>query len=146
MAASTVPAAKAAILAMLRARPALNEVAITWGEPTEKEDIQPEMIFFDGPVPRLPSWATLGADNPLDEEYTVTLQVRSYTPGDDPDIAEQRCWTLIDEIEQGIRADLRLGGLLRVPIVFDEQTVDAVPQSNDWAAVGLVPLVCTARI
>jgi len=146
VAASTVPQAKAALLAMLRARPALNEVAVTWAGPTENEDVRDQMIFFDGPVLRQPEWVVLGADK-LDERYTLTLHVETYTPGDDPDVAEQRCWALIDEIEQAVRDDDTLGGLLiGEGVTFGEQEVAAVPANNDWKAVGVVPLDCHARI
>jgi hypothetical protein len=147
MAASTAPAAKQAILNLLIARPALNTVAIMWGEPTENEDLQAEMIFFDGPVVRQPDWREIGGpSSPLWEQCTLTLQVRNFAPGDDRATAEQRCWALIDEIEQAVRADLRLGGILRVPVEFGEQEIRALPESDGFSAAGFVPLVCTARI
>lgn len=152
MAASTVPAAKQAVLDLLTARPALNEVVVTWGQPTENEDFgtASEFMFFESPVVRLPEWKILGGAW-LDETYTLTLRVETIVAGDDRAAAEQRCWTLIDEIEQALRADRTLGGILqdgteRRSLDFDEQTVDSTPHSDAWAAYGVVPIVCHSRI
>jgi hypothetical protein len=123
MAASVAPAAKQAILTLLTARPALNLVAITWAAPTEAEDLQDELIFFDGPVVRLPEWRVLGGPSPpLDETYTLTLKVRNRVYDDDANAAETRTWALVAEIEQAVRGDLRLGGLIR-SLEFGEQEV-----------------------
>lgn len=150
MAASTVPAAKQALLDLLLARPALNEVRVEWSEPTEVEDLEWEAIYFDGPVRRTPEWATIGGPNsPLRETYVITLHVRNYTLGDDRQVAEERCWELIAEIESALREDpanLRLDGLLFKPLEFDEQDVRSFPESNKFSVSGLVPLICTANI
>jgi hypothetical protein len=63
VAASTVPAAKAALLTMIRALPDLNEASITWAEPTETEDLADELVFFRGAVERLPEWREIGGPN-----------------------------------------------------------------------------------
>ena len=146
MAASTVPAAKQAILDLLVARAELVDVGVTWGSPTENEDLLPELIYFDGPTPRRPEWRILAQPNPLDEEYVLTLQVHVRQFGDDEATAEARCWALIDEVEQAVRGDLRLGSLLHVPIEFDEQSIEGLPLSDGWIVRGTVPLVCHARI
>jgi hypothetical protein len=143
MAASTVPACKQAILDLLKARPALNEVAITWGAPTETEDLAEEMVFFDDPVVRRPNWGPLGAGN-IDEEYVLTLKVRNHFPDDDQAAAETRAWELVYEIEQSLRGQ-RPGGLLK-PIDFDEQEYRTNPLSDGWFGEISIPLVCTARI
>ncbi len=151
MAASTVPAAKAAILEALKTRPALNEVQITWGEPTETEDLGDALIFFDSePVTRQPEWRVLGTGQ-LDETYIITLVVRNRLFGDEPADVEQRCWELIDQVEQQLRLDPHLGGILSDSqdaraLSFDEQQVRSSPLSDGWMAEGTVPLVCHARI
>jgi hypothetical protein len=149
MAASHVPAAKQAILDRLAAIPALNAVAVTWGEGTEGEDLQPEAIFFDGPVIRQPEWRRMGGD--LDELFTVTLRVENYQDGDDRANTEARTWALIAIIEQALRTDLTLGGLLEPRVEgpaleFGEQEVGSTPQSTSWRGVGVLPLICHARI
>lgn len=150
MTASTVPAAKQAILDLLVAVPALNEVAITWGEPTEQEDLQAEMMFFDGPVIRQPEWRYLGGDY-LDETYTLTLRIENYLPGDDRAAAEARTWELINEVEQVLRANDTLGGLLSPytegqALEFGEQQVGSLQHSDGWRGAGVMPLVCHARV
>lgn len=143
MAASTVPAAKAAILALLRARPALNAVAITWGEPTESEDLADELIFFEDPVTRQPNWGHLGALN-IDEEYILVLKVRNRIFGDDQQAAEERCWALVFEVEQQLRG-AKPAGMLK-PIDFGEQEYRTNALSDGWYGEIDIPLVCTARI
>jgi hypothetical protein len=90
------PAAKQASSRCSRALPALNLVGITWAQPTEAEDLQDELIFFDGPVIRLPEWRVLGGPSPpLDETYTLTLKVRNRVYDDDANAAETRTWALV---------------------------------------------------
>jgi hypothetical protein len=146
MAASTVPAAKQAVLTMLAAIPALNQAGITWGEPTEQEDLRDELIFFLPTDDRLPEWRELAANSPLRETYTLPMVIRNRFFGDDPASTEQRTWAIIALVEAAIRADLRLGGLLFVPIRFGEQEVRAHQLSDGWFGEASVPLVCTASI
>lgn len=151
MAASTAPEAKRRILTLLRARSNLNAVQITPGSPTETEDEQPEMIYFDGPVTRDPSWIVLGPQ--MDEDYTLTLRVDLLKAGDDEIAAEERCWVLVDEIEQALRADQSLSGLLQgdglnetPSLGFGPQDVQTIPHGGAWRAQATVPVQCHARI
>ncbi len=144
MAASTVPAAKAAILTALKTRPALNEVQITWGEPTETEDLGNELIFFEDPVARSPNWGHLGNPNPIDEEYVLLLKIRNRIFGDEQQATEERSWQLVFEVEQELRG-ARPGGLLK-PIDFGEQEYRTNLISDGWYGEIDMPLVCTARI
>lgn len=150
MAASTVPAAKAAILTMLRTLPDLNEASIEWGAPTEHEDVVGEMMYFEDPVTRQPSWRVLGGDY-LDEVYTLTLTVAVRADGDDQASTESRCWDLVALIEQTLRADTSLGGVLKGnsdnhDLAFGEQEVGSTPSSRGWVGVAVVPLICASRI
>jgi hypothetical protein len=151
MAASTAPEAKRRILALLLDRAELNEVKISPGGPTEEEDREPEMVYFDGPTVRDPSWIVMGGQ--MDEDYTLTLIVELTKPGDDEIDAEERCWELIDEIEQALRADLSLDGLLQgdglnetPPLGFGQQDVQTIPHGDAWRAQATVPVQCHARI
>jgi hypothetical protein len=110
---------------------------------TETEDLVDEMVFFEGVV-RLPEWRVLATPPPLDETYTLTLKVRNRSYDDDAQSAEQRTWAIVALIETAIRADLRLGGLLR-GLEFDEQEITTVPLSDGWYGEATVPIVCTAR-
>lgn len=143
MAASTVATVKQGVIDLLVAIPALNEVAVSWGEPTEEEDLRDELIYFRDPVTRSPNWGPLGG-MPIDEEYTLVLVVRNRLVGDDQASAETRAWELLYEVDQVLRGE-RLGVLLK-PIDFGDQELTTHPLSDGWYGEIVVPLVCTARI
>jgi hypothetical protein len=82
----------------------------------------------------------------MDETYTLPLVVRNRTFDDDPASAEARTWEIVALIETAVRADLRLGALLRLPIEFGEQEAQTFPLSDGWYGEVSVPLVCQARI
>lgn len=145
MSASTVPAAKQAILARLVAVPALNLVQVTWAPPTEQEDLQNEMVYFDDPVIRRPNWGPLGGAG-INEEYVITLRVQNRTVGDDWAGTETRAWELVALVEAALRLDLRLGGVLWTPLNFDEQEYRTAQLSDGFYGEITIPLVCTARI
>jgi hypothetical protein len=103
------------------------------------------MIYFADPVTRVPEWRVLGGPSPpLDETYTLTLMVRNRVYDDDRNTAETRTWALIAIIEQAVRADLRLGGLIR-GFEFGEQEVSTSQLSDGFFGEATVPLICTAR-
>lgn len=145
MAASTAPEAKRRILTLLQARAGLSGVDVDWGGPVSVEKITADMVYFDGPVTRDPSWDVVGGLR-LDERYTLTLQGWTIRKGGTEQAAEERGWVLVDEIEQGVRADLRLAGLLYEQINFGEQTVDAAPIPDGWRVSARVALELHARI
>jgi hypothetical protein len=134
------------VLAMLAAIPALNQVGITWGEPTKQDELQDELIFFEDPTARTPFWRTQGGPSPpLDETYTLTLKVRNRVYNDDANAAETRTWALVAIVEQAVRANLRLGGLIR-SLEFGDQEVFTSDLSDGFYGEATVPLICTARI
>lgn len=119
---STAPQAKAAILTLLAGRPALATVDRRWGGPTDEDDVLEEAIWL-GDVSLEEDWGELGQRR-KDETYTIdmTIAVRKY--GDDEQGTETRCWALLGEVEQALRADPSLGGLLnrRAELVSVSQT------------------------
>jgi hypothetical protein len=144
MAASTVPAAKAAILTMIRAIPDLNAASISWAGPTETEDLVDEMVFFEGnrPAARVAGPRDPSAAGRDVHAHAEAVRNRSYD--DDAQSAEQRTWAIVALIETAIRSDLRLGGLLR-GLEFDEQEITTVPLGDGWYGEATVPIICTAR-
>jgi hypothetical protein len=115
--ATTVPACKAAVLALLAARPALTGVVLTWAGPTKDEDFTEEMIFL-GDTDRTSDWAELGAGRRV-ESYSLTVTVYVEQWGDDPQAAEQRAYALLDEVEDTLRDDIRaVPSTLRTAGVF----------------------------
>lgn len=105
---STVPAAKAGILALIKARPNLTAVQTGWSHPGQ--DISKESIFmgaarFSGEQ----TVALRAAPQYQDEDYTVPVWVDVLLEGDDAQAAETRMWQLVGEVEQAIRNDKTLG-------------------------------------
>lgn len=149
---STASAAKQYLVAQIKAIPELNTVAITTAPPTEQEDLEPEMIYFDGTIRRSTRWLVLGGSPPpLDEDYELTLKIDVVQAGDDESAATDRCLTLVEQVESVIRADCSLGGLLvstgdTSALSFGEQTISLTPHSDGWRAEASVPLLCHARI
>jgi hypothetical protein len=91
--ASTVPAAKAALLALLQAHsfPVQNPV-VQWGGPTEAEDFpkRGELIYF-GETEISDENVTLGAVR-YDETYNLRVVIEVRLPGDKEQAAEVRAW------------------------------------------------------
>src|SRR5215218_10858957 len=107
MAASTIPAAKAALLTKLEARAGLADVLIAWSAPV-RPPMQSEAIYLDDAVDVEREWVSLGAQR-LDERYTLQVRVETTAYGDGSDIrraVEERMWALVAEVEQAVRDDL----------------------------------------
>ena len=102
---SAVPAAKAAILTVLTARPGLAGVTLTWAGPTKDEDYVTEMVFL-GDSEEQTDWAELGTGRRV-EDFTLGLVVYVEQWGDDPQSTETRLRVLWDEVEDALRDDLR---------------------------------------
>lgn len=146
MAASTAPAAKAAILAAITARPALSTVATRWGGPTENEDLAEEMIYL-GPARGTGEWRTLGAGN-RHESYTVELRVVVLKYGDDEQVTEERAFDLLDEVSAALNADkfLANGGtqLLYTPAAIESWEQTNTPTPEQWSAQIVAQIRCEA--
>lgn len=147
MAASTIPAAKAALLSALQARVALVDVVVAWGLPA-KPPQQSEAIYVDDAIDVERDWVSLGARR-LDERYTLQVRVETIAYGDDSDLrqtVEERMWVLVAEIEQTVRDDLTLGGTLygttAKPAGVEPLTF---PTDTGWIAHALVRIDCMAR-
>src|SRR4051812_36775871 len=102
--ASTIPACKAAVLAILAARAGLTGVTLSWAGPTKDEDFREEMIFL-GASEDASDWAELGTGRRT-EDYTLELTVWVEQWGDDPQAAEERAHALWDEVEDALRDDI----------------------------------------
>jgi hypothetical protein len=102
---SAIPAAKAAILTILEARPAMAGVTLAWAAPTKDEDYTETMVFL-GDVERASDWAELGTGR-RKEDFSVGLTVFVEMWGDDPQSTEERAYELLDEVEDALRDDIR---------------------------------------
>lgn len=138
---STAPAAKAAIKALLTT--ALPSTTVTWGGPSESEDVTDEMVYM-GSVRRTLDPKVLGAQH-FEEEYSFPVIALGRLEGDNEQSAETRAWAMVESIEAAIRADLRLGGVLNHFALFGEQEVSTEPLNDGWLYRASVEIVCHAR-
>ena len=145
MATSTAATAKQRILDLLAARPALAAVKRTWAEPTQQGDHGADHVWF-GDTDQSEEWGSLGA-HARNENYVIELTAVAYLPGDDPQAAEARGWTLQGEISQALRSDPSLGGLLSqyAELQTTRMTVDPA-SAGGWVARANLRVHCVARI
>lgn len=148
MSTSTAPAARAQVLSLLTA--ALPSSRVTWGGPSEAEDITDEMVYL-GTVTRTVNLRGMGVpastQGMFDEEYRFPVIAIGRREGDDEQAAEERAWQLVDVIETAIRADLSLDGTLRsLNAEFGDQEVSTEPLNDGWLYRASVELVCTSLI
>lgn len=100
MATSTIPAVKAAIFELLRARPGLAGVQIEWDRPSD-DAMQHEAMWFLGA--RQTQKAEAMGNQRRDETFTLELLVSIRRDGNEPQLCELRMWEVIGEIEQLLR-------------------------------------------
>lgn len=143
MAASTFPAAKANLLTILKARPALSAVHVGWGVPADLP-AESERIYVGDVRDFEREWMALGAKS-LEESYAIEVVVEVFQYGNDQQAAEARLAVLIDEVEQAVRGDLGLGGAVRLATPSISRTRSG-PSDEGWAAQAEMTVTCEARI
>jgi hypothetical protein len=148
--ANTIYPAKAALKAALEAHTFPDTPpTITWGAPTEKEDVTYDMIYL-GPVndqPAEDTFLVLGGVR-VDETYRLTVMVDVYRYGDDEQATELRAWQLHDGVLSVLDADHTIGGTVNRITGFRVRQSNPVPQPSQWrsqilievAVVGFVSL------
>jgi len=114
VATSTVPAAKAGLLALLQANATLAPLntlgAVTYAHPGKH--IQKEAVFLGD--------AVFAEEQPMvgnrihRERYTIPVWVTVLNEGDDAKAAEERMWTLVGGVETAVRSDGTLGNATNV--------------------------------
>jgi hypothetical protein len=149
VAVSTVPAAKAKLLALFEASTVLGAatpaVTCTWAAPTKDDEYQLDHVWI-GDVEQSEEFRVLGQQR-IDEEYTVEIVVQAYREGDDEQAVEERAWVLREGVVAAIRADLSLGGILNQWAGTFPTRMEVRPATpSGWLARGTVTLTCRARI
>ena len=146
--ATTVYPAKVALKAALEAHTfAGGQPVISWGAPTESDDLSYEMIYF-GPTNDPPAdeqLNTLGAGK-VDEVYTLKILAEVYQQGDDEQAVEQRAWQFHDGILTVLCADHTIDGTVNRITGFRARQVTTMAATKYWrsqilievAVVGLV--------
>lgn len=139
---STIPAAKAALLAIFAASTDLAGVDISWGSPTSEDDFEPEMIYL-GNVER--DKEDRGFQSAT-EDYTieVVILVRGYGDNDKEQATEERMWQLHAAIEAAVEADTAtLGGVLNETGARVERTrQDNTPLADGWFSRARLDVRC----
>jgi len=139
---STVPRAKAALLALLEARTWDNgKPKVKWGGPTESEDFPKggEIIYF-GDTAINDTNQTLGATR-YDETYNIRVVIDVKLDGDHEQRAETRAWDLYGEVIVLLDANRTLGDVLSR---MTDRTVRQtnIPMPQGWLARVVVDQGC----
>lgn len=144
MAASTIPAAQAFLLAAIQARAGLAGVHRAWGIPATLP-AEPERIYVGDPIEVRREWAGLGGQR-MEEFYTLQVHVETFLGGNDQQATGERFYAMVNEVEQIVRADNRLGGLVFVARPDGVGDPKTLPFDGGWAASGTLRVACEARI
>jgi hypothetical protein len=101
VATTTITAMRAALLALLQARPALAGVQLGYGMPTGA--LQREHMLL-GLVDATQEYRALGTTRKF-EDYAVTMHIGVMREGTDQQAADERALALMAEVEAVLRAD-----------------------------------------
>lgn len=144
MAASTIPAAQAYLLGVIQARPGLTGVHVAWGIPADlPSDL--ERIYVGDPIEVSREWAGLGGQR-MDENYTLQVHVETFAGGNEQQATGERFYTMVNEVEQAVRADNRLGGLVFAAKPNGVADPKTLPTDDGWMAGGTLRIAVEARI
>jgi hypothetical protein len=111
MSASTIPAAKQAILDLLTADADMSSVVVSRGGPVAEENFADEMAYFEG-VEQEEEWRGLGS--PRTEDFTLTMAIVVRVVGRTGEAdADDRAWQIRSVVADAIHADPSLGELLK---------------------------------
>jgi hypothetical protein len=105
MAASTLPVAKASLVALIQGLPDLVGVTVSYGDPGIAK-LELEHVFLSGTKQDTYSWAPFGQLK-RDEQYTLKFYVHVAKRGLTQQEATERCMALFSAIEAGIRPKAR---------------------------------------
>lgn len=139
MAASSIPAAKAALLAAIEARPALTGITVEWGVTAELPEDAEFITIADARDVRR-DWSSF---DEFEENYLLRAFVNTLDPGGTNQGAEERMWLIVAEVEAAVRADLTLGGTV-ADVRPDAVIPTTGPFDLGWWAQAEVMFACRA--
>jgi len=144
MAFTNAPAAKAALLTLIQARPNLAGVQMSAGHPGDNIDVN-ETIFTDSIV-ATQDWETMGGSTRRRrEDFTIELIVIAGKAGVDQAGAEARAWVLLEECELAVRADVTLAAtVIFAGITSMKQTNGK--GSQGWVSQIVAEVTCRAQV
>lgn len=142
MATSTIPALKAALLALLAARANLSGVQVVWGAPLPNPGR--EFIALAGTEGEQQT-AAIGRLR-REEEYRLTIYCSTLREGQNQQACTERAFALVAEVEDAVRADPSIGGVVRTALVDGPFTLEEGATDSHRTALVTISLLCTARI
>ena len=144
MAVSTIPAAKDALYDLIVADASVvaAKVQVSYGWPSPH---QARELIWIGDVEGEQNAAALGKQR-REETYKMTLKVDVLREGNDQKSASERAFVIAGWIENILRNDATLGGVVRTaeiegPLELKENATDKARNSG-----GTLSIYCTARI
>lgn len=126
MSASTAPSVKAELLTLLRADAGLAGVQIDYADPGAS--IGQEEIFY-GRTVETEKPDSLGQRRQR-EAYDIEVYVYVAQDGDDPQACEERCWAIVAELENVVRANNSSSGALSA----------ALTNAAGWVVMGAIEM------
>ena len=145
---TTAPEAKARIIALLQAWPALSAVTIQPKGPEREGDVHPEMVFL-GRIRGEQDWSSLG-NRQRSETYTIDLFIRTWVAqaGTTELDLDTRCWAIFAATADALRSDPGLTGLLDGNVQVKTFEQDSVPtlEPIGWRGWLDAQLLVTAHV
>lgn len=137
---STQPAAKAALVTLL----VDAGLPATYGTPAKAPSDEWVRV---GRVQGTQTAAVFaGSLQPRDEDYEITMTVRVRMSGDGQQLATERAYVLAGQIEEALRADPTLGGVVHWALVSAFDLEEEAPDGSSRLADLDVTVTCRARV
>lgn len=135
MATSTIIAFKDALITKLQARPGLAGVQVTWGIPPIDEVPVDWLYVGDAKSPADQEAAALGRLR-REEHYVLHLEVIVMRPhADDPKTVATRAADIVEEVEDLLRTDPEVGGVVRVAQIVGVGLEEGSDGNERWAVM-----------
>lgn len=143
--ASTVPAAIAALLALLQAQPLLARVQVVDEDPGDT--IENEGMIVGDIADGQHGYVVMRAGKkPRDETYTLPVEVWTIRPGEGTRAARDRVFELLAVIEDVVATDPSLGNVVRTAGVGSFRLLAGSDANGNSAAVLHVDINVSARL
>lgn len=117
---SSIPSVKATLVSRLQARAGLAGVQVAYGWP--KGAIQKELVLVGG-TKGAQAWGPFGKRS-KDEEYDLQVAVSVVFADGVQQAATERAFVIVGEIEQELRNDPTVGGIVRLAAVEGNFSLD----------------------
>ena len=141
--ASSIPAAKAKVLELLRARPALAAIQVEWAY--QKDPAREAVFLGDAFIEE--KAAALGTTRPREESYALDVIVSVKHEGNDAEGAERRMWQLVAEVEDALHDSPALGNAGGIyQAVIEGKAVQTFPADQSRVADCAIGIRIHARI